>query len=119
MLQNIQRFGKAQNLGLDAVHQRQHIQMEGALEIREFVKPVENFLRLGIAVEVNRHAQAVLVGFVADIFDAVNLFFRYQFGDLLQQSRLLHLIRNLGDDDLIGSVFSFARSRLAAANDRP
>ncbi len=105
---------------LDAVHQCQHIQMEGALKIREFVKPVEDFLRLGIAVEINRHAQAVLVGFITDIFDAVNLFFRHQLGNLFQQIGFLHLIGNLGDDNLVAiGLFVLHDFGFAAANNRP
>src|SRR6185312_4198629 len=49
-------------------------------------------------------AHAVLVGFVTQFADAFEALFLHQLGDLLDQPGLVHLIRNLVDDDDLTAV---------------
>ena len=51
------------------------------------------------ALELDDHAHAVLVGLVAQLGDAVDFLVAHQLGDALEQARLVHLVRQLGDDD--------------------
>ena len=52
-----------------------------------------------IALELDDDPQAVPVRLVAQVRDALDRLVANQFGDLLDQLRLVDLVRNLGDDD--------------------
>ena len=61
---------------------------------------VQHLARLGVALELDEHAHAGAVGFVAQVGDAVDLPFLDQLGDPLEQVGLVDLVGELGDDDL-------------------
>ena len=65
------------------------------------VEVVQNDLRHFTAAQLDHYAHTVLVGLIAQLSDAFELLFLYQLGDLLNQPRLVQLIRQLGDDDLL------------------
>ena len=52
-----------------------------------------------VALELDHDAHAVAVGLVAQVGDALDRLLAHQLGDLLDQPRLVHLVRDLGDDD--------------------
>src|SRR5690606_17574020 len=56
------------------------------------------------ALDLDVDAHAVLVGLVAQLADALELLFLDQLGDLLDQARLVDLVRDLGDDDRLAPV---------------
>ncbi len=91
-VQQVQAFGPS------AV-QRDHVDAEGALQRREAVELVEHDLRHGVATDLDDDAHAFAVGFVAQVGNALDLLLAHEFGDLLDQRRLVHLIGNFGEDD--------------------
>ena len=46
-------------------------------------------------------AHAVAIGFVAHVGNALDLFRLHEFGDALDQARLVYLVGNFGDDDVL------------------
>ena len=62
---------------------------------------VEDDLRFFAALDFDDDAHAVAVGFVAHVGDAFDLLVLHQFGDALDQARLVHLVGNFGDDDVL------------------
>ena len=62
---------------------------------------VENQLRLFAALDFDHDAHAVAVGFVAHIGNALDLFCLHEFGDALEQARLVYLVGNFSDDDVV------------------
>ena len=62
---------------------------------------VQHHLGHFAAAQFDDHAHAVLVGPVAQLADAFELLCPDQFGDLLDQSRLVDLVRQLGDHDAL------------------
>src|SRR3546814_1157740 len=68
------------------------------------VEVVEHHLGLVAALDLDVDAHVVLVGLVAQLADALELLFLDQVGDLLDQPRLVHLVRDLGDDDRFAAV---------------
>ncbi len=74
-----------------------------------FVQLVDDDLGHRVALELNDDAHTLAVRFVANVSDALNLFFVYQLGDLLDQPFLIHHVGNFADDDLL---FAGALDRL-------
>jgi len=60
---------------------------------------VQNDLGFGAALEFDHDAHAVAIAFVADVGDIVDDLVVNEIGDALHQACLVHLVRNLGDDD--------------------
>src|SRR5690606_11460212 len=56
------------------------------------------------AAQLDHDAHAVLVGLVAQLADPLEALLAYELGDLLDQPRLVHLVRQLGDDDRLSSA---------------
>ena len=52
-----------------------------------------------VAAQLNDDAHTAAVGLIAQIGHAVDLLVADEFGDLLDEARLVDLIRELGDDD--------------------
>ena len=75
------------------VDQHHRIDAEHALHGRLLEQVVEHDVRHLTATQLDDHAHTVLVGFVAQAADALELLLAHQFGDALEQSRLIHLIR--------------------------
>ena len=61
--------------------------------------------RLFVALDFDHDAHAVAVAFVANVGDAFDLLVVDQLGDVLDQVLFVHLIRKLGDDDVL-AVFA-------------
>ena len=81
------------------VDQRHHIDAEGVLQLSLFVQVVQHNLGHFAALELDHHPHARLVGFVLDVADAFQLFLMHQLRHALEQVLLVHLIRDLIDDD--------------------
>ena len=81
-----------------AARQRNHVAAEGRLQRREAVDLIEHHVGHRIAPELDHDAHALAVGFVADVGDALDALVAHQLGDLLDHRGLVHLIRDLGDD---------------------
>jgi enoyl-CoA hydratase/carnithine racemase len=100
------------------VQQRHHVDAEHALHLGLLVEVVEHHIGGFAALDLDVDAHAVLVGLVAQLGDAFDLLFLDQLGDLLDQARLVHLVRKLGDDDrfaagvLVTSISARARIRM-------
>ncbi len=101
-----------------AVEQRHHVDAEHRLHRRLLVEVVEDDLGVLAALELDDDAHAVLVGLVAQLGDALELLAAHQLGDALDQARLVHLVRQLGDDDgLAAGVVVFLDLGLGADDD--
>ena len=97
----------------------QHDDAEADLKLGVLVEVVEHHLGLFAALELEDDAHAVAVALVAYVADAVDLLFVDQRGSGLDEARLVHLVGNLGDDDLLAVLGQFldgsARAQLQLA----
>ena len=82
-----------------AIDQRHHVHAESVLQLGLLEQLVEHHVGHFTALEFDHHAHAGLVGLVADFADALDLLVVDQFGHALQQGALVHLVRQLVDDD--------------------
>jgi hypothetical protein len=82
-----------------AVDQRNHVHAEGVLHLRLLVQIVQDHVGVLAALQLDVDAHARLVGLVAQIGDALDLLVAHQLADLDQQVGLVHLVRQLVDDD--------------------
>ena len=89
-----------------AVDERDHVDAERDLQLRLLEQIVEQHVARSVAAHFDHDAQAVLVRFVPQTvgLDAFELLFLDQLGDLLDQPRLVDLIRDLRDDDRLAAV---------------
>ena len=81
----------AQDPGL-AVHQRQHVDVEGRLHGRVLVEVVEHLLREGAPLELDDDPHALPARFVPHLGDALELLLLDLGGYLLHQGGLVHLV---------------------------
>ncbi len=95
-----QNFFQGKNLRLDPVYQRNHVEIEILFKIGVLVEIVQNFLRMGVSLQVYDYAQAVFIGFIAQVFDSIQFFFMHQVGDGFQHLGFVDLIGYLRDYDL-------------------
>ena len=104
-----------------AVLQRHHVDAEHRLHRRVLVQVVQHDVGDLAALELDDDAHAVLVGLVAQAVagDAVDDLLAHQLGDALEQPRLVHLERQLRDDDGLPALVVFfdggARAHVQAA----
>ena len=84
-----------------AVREGDAVDAEHRLELRLRVKVVEHDLAGVAAADLDDDPQAVLVRLVAQFRDALDLLVAGELGDLLDQARLVELVRDLGDDDRV------------------
>ncbi len=84
-----------------AGHDGQHDDAERLLQLRVLVEVVEDDLADFAALQLDHDAHAVAIGFVADVGDAFDRLVAHQIGDALDQLRLVDLVGNLVDDDLL------------------
>ena len=87
-----------------AVHNREHNHTERRLHLREAVELIQNNLRGSVALDGDDDHHAVAVGVVIDVGDALDTLLLDEIGDALNQPRLVHLIRQLGHDDVVPAV---------------
>ena len=92
------------------VHQREHDDPEGRLELRELIQIVQRDERDFPALELDDDADAFPIGFVAQIGNPFDPFVLDQLGDLLDQLGLIDLIGQLRDDQPF-AIRAFIRSR--------
>src|SRR5580658_3274145 len=74
---------------------------EARLELSVLVKIVENNLGLFATLQLEDDAHAVPVALVANLRNAFDLFLVNQSRRAFDEPRLIYLIRNFGDDDLL------------------
>ncbi len=93
---------QGENARLRAVlDQGEKVDAERLLQGGVFEQVVEHLHRLRVALELDDGAHPGAVGFVAEIADAVEFAVLDEFGDPLHQRRLVDLIGQFGDDDLV------------------
>ena len=63
------------------------------------VELVQHDVGDGVALDLDDDADAVAVGLVPELGDALELLLAHELGDLLDSVRLVHLVGDLGDDD--------------------
>src|SRR3984957_19317320 len=95
--QQIQQAQLARLSGDDG--QQDHAERFLHLGVLEEVR--ENNLRLFVALHFDDDAHPVAVAFVANVGDAFDLFILDEAGDIFDQTRFVHLIGELGDDDVL------------------
>src|SRR5690606_9037220 len=79
---------------------------------------VEHLARLRVALELDDHAHAGAVRLVSEVRDAVELAIADHFGDALEQHRLVDLVRQLGDHNLVAiAAIGLLDERLRADDD--
>src|ERR1700730_10840915 len=81
------------------------------LQLRLLVEMVQNELRLGIALYLDHDAHPLAVALVPDIGNAVDFLVLDQLRDVLDQPRLVHLVRQLGDDDVLAILAALLDGR--------
>ena len=96
----LDRLDQPHLLRLSVDHGQQN-HAEAFLHRRVLEELVEHDLRFGSALEFDHNAHAVAIAFVANVGNVVNGFFVHQIGNALDQPRLVHLIRNFGDNDCL------------------
>ena len=96
------------------VDHRQEDHAERFLHGGVLVQLVQDDLRLGAALELDDDAHAVAIAFVAHIADVADGLIEHQLGDALDQGGLVHLIRDLGDDDGLAIFTAAFQSRFGA-----
>ena len=80
---------------------RQRDDAERLLQLRLLEQVVQHHFGDFAALQLDDDAHAVAIGFVAQIGNAFDRFLADQLGDPLEQARLVQLIRDFGDDDLL------------------
>src|SRR5690606_30952761 len=83
------------------VDQRHDVDAEHTRHLGLGVQIVQHHVRHFAATQLDHHAHAVLVGLVTQLGDAFDLLLFHQLGDLLDQTRLVQLVRQLGDHQLL------------------
>ena len=99
----LQRFLQCQRLGL-AVDNGKHNHAEGGLHLRVAEQLVEHHLRGGLALYGDHNPHTCAVGMVLHIADALDALILDQVGNGFNQARLVHLVGQLGDNDVITPV---------------
>ena len=94
----VQDFLEVQDLRL-AVDERQHDDTEAVLQLRVLVELIEDDVRVRVAAQVNDDAHAAAVRLIVERRDALDLLVAHELRDLLDEARLVDLIRQLRDDD--------------------
>ena len=86
--------------------QRHHVDAEHTLQRRLLEQVVQyNVTHLALP-ELNDDAHTVFVRLIAQFADALNAFVAHQVGDLLDEPRLVYLVRQLGDDNGLFATLS-------------
>ena len=91
---------QGENLRLALVlHQGQHVDGEGRLQLRLGEQAVEHHLGVGVLLQLDDDAHAGAVGFIADVADAVEPLAFHLVGHVLDEHALVDLVGDFGDDD--------------------
>ena len=98
--ENLEHLAKREQNGL-AVHQRQHVSTEVALQRRELKQIVQHNLWIGIPAKLHNNAHPIAITFVTNVGYSFKLFVVNQVCNAFNQSRFISLVRKFGDDDRI------------------
>ncbi len=112
-----QHVHQRQHLRPTAV-QRDHVRAEARLHRGEAPKLVENHVGDGVAPQLDDNAHAVAIELVAQVGDALDPLVAHQFGDLLDQRRLIDLIGDLADDQSFAILAQLLDRDLRSHDDR-
>ena len=74
---------------------------ERALQVCQLEEFVAHYIGIGFTLDVNNDAHTLTVRLVIYIADAINLLFVYQCCNLLDQLRLIDVIRNFAYNNLV------------------
>ena len=94
----IQQFTQVKNLRL-AIYQGHSIDTEYRLHLGLLVQIIKHYLGIFATAQLNHDAHTFFIRLVAQFSDAFDFLVFHQLGDLLDQPRLIHLIRDLSDDN--------------------
>ena len=94
----VQDFLEVQDFRL-AVDERQHDDAEAVLQLRVLVELIEDDVRVRVAAQVDDDAHAAAVRLIVERRDALDLLVAHELRDLLDEARLVDLIRQLRDND--------------------
>ena len=96
---------EVQQLGA-VVHHGQHVDAKARFQRCELVQGVDHNVGNGAALEVNDHAYALAVRFVAQVGDAVNLAVVDQSRDFFHQRAFVEPKGNLADNNALRALFA-------------
>ena len=83
------------------LHQRNGVDGKRRLQRGHLEELVEHHTGVGVTLHVHHDAHTFAVALVVGVGDAVDLALLHQLGDVFDELRLVHAVRNLGDDDLV------------------
>ncbi len=88
-----------------AIDKRHHIDAKHRLQLGLRVQVVQHHIADFAATQLDNHAQAVLVGLVAQLGNAFNLLLFYQLRNALNEACLVQLVGDFVDDNDIPALF--------------
>ena len=83
------------------------VHTEARLEVSHLVELVQHHISIGIALQVNHDTHTFAVRLIVYIRDAIDFLISDKFCNLLDELRLVHIVRNLVNNNLIVSSFRF------------
>ena len=89
---------------------------EAGLHRGVLVEVVQHHLRDGVALQLDDDPHPLARGLVAQVGDALELLLAHELGDVLDELRLVHLVRDLGDDDRLALGLRVDLDRRARAH---
>ena len=98
--------------------QGQHVDAETGLQGREPEQLRQNHLGFGVALQLDNDADAVAVGFVTQVGNALDPFVAYGLGHDLDHAGLVHLIRDFVNDDCLAALSDLLERGLGAHDHR-
>ena len=101
------------------VHQGQIDDPEGALELGSAVELPQHQIRVRVPVQLQHHPDALPVGLVPQVRDAVQMAALRALGDGLDEGGLVHHVGDLGDDDGLPAPSAVLDVRAAPDDDLP
>ena len=91
------------------VDQRHHVHAEGILQLGLLVQAIEHDFRHFAALELDHHAHARFVGLIAQIGNTFDFLVVNQLANLFEQRALVHLVRQLIDNDRLTIITTLDR----------
>ena len=98
--EGIEHFLEVKQAGL-AIDQGHHVDTEHGLHLGLGIEIIEYHLAHLALAQLDDDAQAILVGFIAQLGNTLDFLVLDQFGDTFDQARLVQLVGNLRDDDAL------------------
>ena len=93
-----------QNTGF-SIHQSQHVNAEGGLQIGVFKQLVQNNLWNTVSVQFHNDAHPLTIRFVSQVCYSRYAFLSHEVGNILYELGLVHLVRDLCDHNPVDPVF--------------